>query len=78
MKRTTITIPRDLATGLDAYLGRQEVRPALTGVVQAALREYLANRGYLPPAKQFRIRAAKKGSGKADISVEHDRYFAEQ
>lgn len=78
MKRTTVTIPRDLEAGLEAYLGRQEVRPALTAVVQAALREYLANRSYIPPAKPFRIRAAKKGSGLRDVSVEHDRYFAEQ
>lgn len=77
MKRTTITIPRDLEAELESYLKRQEVRPALTAVIQAALREYLGNRNYIPPAKPFSIRAAKKGSGLRDVSLNHDRYFAE-
>jgi len=78
VKRATVTIPGDLEARLEAYLDRQEVRPALTAVVQAALREYLANRSYIPPAKPFRIRAARKGSGLRDVSLNHDRYFAER
>lgn len=42
MKRATITIGDDLEKALRAYIRQQEVRPALTSVVQAALREYLA------------------------------------
>ena len=46
MKRATVTISDDLEASLNAYMSHQEVTPALTGVVQAALREYLARRGY--------------------------------
>jgi hypothetical protein len=61
MKRATITIGGDLEKAIESY---------------AALREYLARRGAVAPANPLRITAAKKGSGKADISQDHDRYFA--
>jgi hypothetical protein len=77
VKRTTITIPRDLEAQLESYLKRQEVRPALTAVVQAALRQFLANRSYIPPSKPLRITPAKRGSGLTDVSINHDRYLAE-
>lgn len=78
MRRATITLSDDLDTALEAYIRGQEVAPALTSVVQAALREYLAGRGYVPPRRPFHIRPAKKGSGKKDVSVNHDRYFAQR
>jgi hypothetical protein len=78
MKRSTVTIPRDLEAELESYLKRQDVRPALTAVVQAALREYLANRSYIPPTKPLRITPARKGSGLRDVSLNHDHYFAER
>jgi hypothetical protein len=78
VKRATVTIPGDLEARLEAYLERQEVRPALTAVVQAALREYLANRSYIPPTKPLRITPARKGSGLRDVSLNHDRHFAEE
>jgi hypothetical protein len=77
MKRATITLSADIEEALEAYRRDQEAPPALTSVAQAALREYLAERGYLPRARSLRITPAPKGSGKRDISVEHDRYFAE-
>jgi hypothetical protein len=76
MKRATITLPDELQSALDAYLREQDVSPALTAVVQSALREYLGSRGYLPPARPLRITPAGKGSGRRDVSVRHDRYFA--
>jgi len=78
MKRATVTIPDDLADAVEQYVRDQEVSPPLTAVVQAALRQYLALRGYLRPAGPLRIRPAKKGSGHRDISRNHDRYFAER
>jgi len=77
MKRASVTIPSDLHAALEAYRGKQEARPALTAVVQAALREFLGNRGYVSPGKALKVTPAKKGSGKSDVSLEHDRYFAE-
>jgi hypothetical protein len=38
MKRLTITLPADLAAGVQAYSESQEVKPTLTALVQAALR----------------------------------------
>lgn len=77
MKRATITFPADIAEAIDDYLKAQETRPAMTTVVQAALREYLQSRGYLRPYKALKITPAKKGSGLRDLSQNHDRYFAE-
>jgi len=76
MKRATITIGGDLEQALQSYTSQQEVAPKFTALVQAALREYLARRGAVAPAHPLRITPAKKGSGKSDISQQHDRYFA--
>jgi hypothetical protein len=76
VKRATITLDDDLEAALDAYGKRQEVPPVLTSVVQAALREYLARRGFAAPPKPFRITPAKRGSGKREVSLLHDEYLA--
>lgn len=75
MKRATVTISSDLDASLEAYISQQEVTPALTAVVQAALREFLARRGYTAGGK-FRITPARKGSGSRDTSIRHDYYLA--
>lgn len=76
MRRATVTIGKDIEAPLDAYLRQQEIKPALTAVVQAALKEFLGRRGFSPEARKFRITPAKKGSGTRDVSVHHDRYLA--
>ena len=78
MKRATVTLPDELDEALEAYRASQEVPLPLTSVVQSALREYLAKRGFLTPSegRSFRITTAKTGSGARDVSIEHDRYFA--
>ena len=78
MKRTTITIPDEIQRALTAYYQDQEIAPTLTAVVQEALRDYLAERGYLPPTRPLRISPAERGSGKGDVSTAHDRYLAER
>jgi hypothetical protein len=78
MRRATVTIPDDLAKAVESYVRAQEARPALTAVVQVALRQYLTERGYLPAAGPLRITPAKRGSGKRDVSQAHDRYLATQ
>lgn len=79
MKRATITLPDDLEDALKEYLNSQDVPLPLTAVAQAALREYLAKRGFLSssPAQRFGITPAREGSGTRDVSSEHDRYVAE-
>jgi hypothetical protein len=74
MKRATMTLPDDLAKAVDEYVRAQEAPPALTSVVQAALREYLRERGFLRSYRPLKI-TAKGNSGRSDISQNHDLYF---
>jgi hypothetical protein len=76
MKRATVTLPDDIEEAIEAYRRDQEIPPDLTAIVQVALRAYLSERGYLRPYRPLRITPDEKGSGKSDVSVEHDRYFA--
>lgn len=76
MKRATVTLPDDLTEAVERYAAAHEVRPPLTEVVREALRQYLADRGYLRPSGPLRITPARKGSGKRDVSQAHDRYLA--
>jgi len=78
MKRATVTIPGDLAKAVESYVRAQEAPPALTAVVQAALRQYLSERGYLGAVGPLRITPAERGSGRRDVSQAHDRYLAAQ
>jgi hypothetical protein len=71
-----MTLPDDLAEAVDNYLQAQEAPPALTTVVQAALREYLGERGFFRGRRTLKIRPAKRGSGRSDGSVNHDLYLA--
>jgi len=70
-----MTLPDDLAKALDDYVQAQEAPPALTTVVQAALREYLRERGFMRTYRPLRISPAKKGSGRSDVSQNHDLYL---
>jgi hypothetical protein len=76
MRRATITLDREIEQALDSYVRDQEAAPALTAVVQAALRSFLAERGYLPARRTLKITPARRGSGKRDISEAHDKYLA--
>ena len=76
MRRATVTIPDDLETALDRYLHDQGVTLQQTAVIQAAVRAYLQERGYLAPASPLRVRPAEHGSGQPDTSTDHDRYLA--
>ena len=76
MKRATVTIPDDLAKAVDGYIRSHAAPPPLTAVVQAALRHYLGDKGYLNQAKPLEIRPAERGSGRHDVSRAHDRHLA--
>ena len=77
MKRATITLPDDIQQALALYQQDQATAPTLTAVVQTALRHYLTERGYLPPAQPLRISPAPRGSGQQDVSSKHDQYFSD-
>ncbi len=70
-----MTLPDDLAEAVDKYVQAQDAPPALTTVMQAALREYLRERGFLRTYRALKIRPAKKGSGRSDVSENHDLYL---
>ena len=79
MKRATITLPDELAHAVDEEdVLAQEELPALTKLVQAALREYLKERGFLRDYRSLKITPAPRGSGRSDVSVNHDIFFAER
>lgn len=46
MKRTTVAIPQELEKALEAYLRDLEIPPSPAALMQAALTEYLRQRGY--------------------------------
>lgn len=74
MKRATMTLPDDLAKAMDDYVRAQEAPPALTTVMQAALREYLRERGFLRTYRPLKI-TPKGNSGRSDVSQNHDLYL---
>jgi hypothetical protein len=47
MRRASVTITDELEKALEAYRRDQDIPPRLVDVVQAALGEFLAGRGYL-------------------------------
>lgn len=82
MKRE-IVLPDDLAALVEAYRRDQPEPPPLSAVAEAALRRYLAERGFSGDDEaehSFRplvITPAPKGSGESDVSIDHDRHLAE-
>lgn len=78
MKRSTVTIPDDIAPALEAYLADQRPTPPLTAVVHDALAAFLVERGYLPGApRRLRLTPARRGSGTRSTSIDHDAVLAE-
>lgn len=74
--RTTITLPGDLEAAVRAY--QRDMYPAattLSAVVEAALREFLSQRGYVESGRRLRLTPAARGSGLSDVSANHDRYL---
>jgi hypothetical protein len=47
MKRVSVTLNDDLEVALQGYISAQDAKPSLTAVVQAAIREFLIDRGCL-------------------------------
>lgn len=76
MRRATITIPDDVEAGLAVYMESQDAPPTLAALVQSALRAYLTERGYLQEPRTLRLTPSATGSGRSDVSAEHDRELA--
>jgi hypothetical protein len=76
MKRATIPLPDELAEAVENYVQSQEAPPSLTTVVQVALRQCFEERGFLRVRRPLEISIAPKGSGRRDVSQDHDRYLA--
>jgi hypothetical protein len=77
MKHAVLSLPDELVEDLDRF-GRSQEPPREPGeIVQTAVREYLAAYGYTAPARTLSITPAEQGSGVTDLSLHHDRYFAE-
>jgi hypothetical protein len=74
MKRATVTLPDDLAEAVEKFTQAQNVAPALTAVVQAALRQYLRERGFLRTYRPLKLKPLGN-SGRSDVSVNHDLYL---
>ena len=80
MKRVTVTLPDALEEELDAYLLKHEAPPNVSTVLHVALRQYLRSqrlkeREYRPGPGALKLPVAKRGSGKSDISSNHDEYL---
>jgi hypothetical protein len=69
-----MTLPDDLVKALDDYVQAQEAPPALTTIVQAALREYLRERGFMRTYRPLKI-TAEGNRGRTDVSQNHDPYL---
>jgi len=74
MKRATITLPDDIAKAVDDFIEAQEVPPALTTVMQVALRAYLGERGFLRTYRPLKI-TPTGDSGRSDVSENRDLYL---
>jgi len=77
MRQETIAIPDDLEQAIEEAIQEQPDTPTLSALTQAALREYLEERGYLRPRKVLRIRQASTPGGDPRASIEHDRHIAD-
>ena len=77
MKQATIVLSDELEALLDAYWRDHEDPTPLSALAEAALRQYLRARGYVPASeyRPLRITPAEQGSGKSGVSIDHDRYL---
>ena len=80
MTDVMITVSDDLEEALMAYQRGREGDRGLPAAIEAVLRDYLIATGYLldqRPFRPLRITPAPDGSGLHDVSINHDKYLAE-
>jgi hypothetical protein len=76
MRRATVTLTDELEQDLNAYIASQPVTPTLNAIVQAALRDFLAEHSPAP-LQRLRFTPAETGSGDPYGSRDHDRILAD-
>lgn len=77
MKPTVIELPDDLVEGLRRYARGEDPHQDVTAIAHQAIREFLASHGLLVPLPGLRISPAERGTGRGNLSLNHDRYFTE-
>ena len=77
MRRATITLPDDLEAAIEAFQRDQSAMPSLAAVTQAALRDFLMQRGYLPSKRVLHITPFDPEDPDPTVSIEHDHAMAE-
>jgi len=77
MRRETVTVARDLDEVLEAFPRDEGTPNDFSALVDAALRQYLRARGYVAASdyRPLRLTPDERGSGRTDVSAEHDRYL---
>lgn len=73
----TVTLDDELDAALDEFRRDHVVPSSAAAVVQVAVRDFLATRGYLPSPSPLTLTPAEQGSGDSLGSVDHDRIFAQ-
>jgi hypothetical protein len=77
MKRTVLSLPDELVEELERFARGQDPPHDPDEIVQTAVRDYLSAHGFKAPSPGLTITPAEHGSGLGDLSIHHDRYFAE-
>ncbi|CAN5536093.1 hypothetical protein BH23CHL2_BH23CHL2_16280 [soil metagenome] len=85
MGKITITITPQLDAEIEEYLEFNRDNGDLSTLVGDALRDYLARRrdeleiiNPDRPRRTLRITSAREGSGRSDVSINHDNYLVEE
>lgn len=77
MKHATIEIDEDLDEALAIYGQERGLLGGAEALAQAALRDLLADQGYLVPFRPFFVSLAESDDTATDLSINHDRYLTE-
>ncbi|MGB3532643.1 MAG: hypothetical protein WBA13_03895 [Microcoleaceae cyanobacterium] len=79
MMEINTTLPESLAQALEIYTREQVIKPNTNTVIQTALEEFLAQRGYFTSVKKtLRIKPASLESGFTNTSINHDQVLTSQ
>ena len=78
MQTRSFVLSPEVEAMLEVFQRVEAIESDLSGIVDAAVREYLTTRGYVPPRGPLRITPVAGGGDDPFASVEHDRVLAER